>query len=66
MARREIVAGQRFQQADSSSVWEVQSLTKDGEGIPHARLTRVGDNTDIKMISVAALRDSRLYKLASA
>jgi hypothetical protein len=63
MARREVQPGQRFQQTDSSSVWEVMDLTKDGEGIPHARLIRVGDSTAVKMISVSALKDPRLYKL---
>jgi hypothetical protein len=63
MARREVQSGQRYQQAESSSVWEVMDLTKDGEGIAHARLIRVGDPTAVKMISVSALKDARLYKL---
>jgi hypothetical protein len=63
MARREVQSGQRYQQAESSSVWEVIDLTSDGEGIAHARLTRVGDPTAVKMISVLALKDGRLYKL---
>jgi len=63
MARREVQAGQRYQQAESTSVWEVTDLTKDGEGIPHARLMRVGDPTAVKMLSTSALKDPRLYKL---
>lgn len=63
MARREVIAGQKYQQTGSSSTWEVMDLTKDGEGIGHARLTRVGDPTAIKMISFSALRDQRLYRL---
>jgi hypothetical protein len=63
MARREVQSGQRYQQAESSSVWEVMDLTADGEGIAHARLIRVGDPTAVKMISVSALKDARLYKL---
>jgi hypothetical protein len=63
MARREVQSGQRYQQAESSSVWEVMDLTNDGEGIAHARLIRVGDPTAVKMISVSALKDARLYKL---
>lgn len=63
MARREVQPGQKYQQTESSSVWEVIDLTKDGEGIAHARLLRVGDPTAVKMISVSALRDQRLYKL---
>lgn len=62
MARRDVQPGQKFQQADSTSVWEVMEMTKDGEGIAHARLVRVGDATAVKMISVSALRDPRLYK----
>lgn len=63
MARREVLPGQRYQQTESTSVWEVRDLTKDGEGIAHARIVRVGDPTAVKMISVSALKDSRLYKL---
>jgi hypothetical protein len=63
MARREVQPGQKYQQAESSSVWEVIDLTKDGEGIAHARLLRVGDPTAAKMISVSALKDPRLYRL---
>ncbi len=63
MARREVLPGQRYQQSESTSIWEVRDLTKDGEGIAHARLMRVGDPTAVKMISVSALRDARLYRL---
>ena len=63
MARREVQAGQKYQQTDSTSVWTVMDLTKDGEGIAHARLIRVGDPTAVKMISISALRDQRLYRL---
>lgn len=63
MARREVVAGQRYQPVDSSAVWEVRELVKDAEGIVHARMTKVGDPTALKMISASALKDTRLYKL---
>lgn len=63
MARREVVAGQRYQPVDSSAVWEVRELVKDAEGIVHARMVKVGDPTALKMISALALRDGRLYKL---
>lgn len=63
MARREVAAGQKYQPTDSSAVWEVRELVKDAEGIVHARMTKVGDPTALKMISASALRDSRLYKL---
>ncbi|MBC7951230.1 MAG: hypothetical protein H7Z12_05315 [Rhodospirillaceae bacterium] len=41
----------------------MRELVKDSEGITHARLMKVGDPTAIKMISVSALKDARLYKL---
>ena len=63
MARREVQAGQKFRQTDTSSIWEVLDLRKDAEGIAHARLIRVSDLT-AKTISVLALRDPRLYRLA--
>lgn len=63
MARREVVAGQRYQPVDSSTQWEVRELVKDAEGIVHARLARVGDPTRVKTLSVVALKDARLYKL---
>lgn len=62
MSRRDVQQGQKYRQADSSSVWEVQDLVSDREGIPHARLRRVGDRTAVKMISVSALKDQRLYR----
>ncbi|WP_142849688.1 hypothetical protein [Telmatospirillum sp. J64-1] len=63
MARRDIQQGQHYRKMDADSVWEVIGLTDDREGIRHARLARVGDPSNIKMISVSALRDSKLYKL---
>ena len=63
MARREVQTGQRFQQVDSPSVWEVVDIVKDAEGIAHARMVRVGDPNTRKTISVMALRDNRLYRL---
>lgn len=66
MAKREVLAGQRYQPVGSSSVWEVVEMVKDAEGIPHARLVRVGDPTASKMLSAPALRDARLYRLLPA
>ncbi len=66
MARREVAAGQRYQPVGSSTEWEVRELVRDGEGIVHARMTKVGDATAHKMISASALRDSRLYRLVAA
>jgi hypothetical protein len=63
MARREVQIGQRYQPTDSTSVWEVRDMTKDAEGIAHARLVKAGDPTAVKMISASALNDPRLYRL---
>lgn len=63
MARREVSVGQRYQSTDSNAVWEVRELVKDAEGIGHARLMKAADPTVVKMISVSALRDTRLYRL---
>jgi len=63
MARREIETGQRFQQPGARSVWVVVGLLDDAEGIQHARIRRDDDETSVKMISVSALKDGRLYRL---
>ena len=61
MARRDVQPVQKYRQAGSTFVWEVQNLVKDGGGVLHARLIRVGDKTSGKMISVSALKDPRLF-----
>ena len=63
MARREVQPGQKYQKSEATSIWAVQDLIQDGEGIAHARIIRVGDPTAVKMIAVSALRDPRLYRL---
>ena len=63
MARREVESGQKYRQPESSVTWVVVDLTQDAEGIAHARLVRFNDATAVKMISVSALKDPRLYKL---
>jgi len=66
MARRDVQPGQTYQKLDTATLWEVTSITKDGEGIPHARLAKVGDPASTKLISVPALKDARLYKLVES
>ena len=61
--RREVVIGQRYQTTDGTAVWVVTELANDAEGISHARLTRVGDATAAKTLSLSALRDPKLFKL---
>jgi hypothetical protein len=63
MARREVEPGQIYRQPSGSASWLVVNLTQDAEGIPHARLVRGDDATEVKMISVSALKDNRLYRL---
>jgi hypothetical protein len=62
MARREIEPGQKYQQPGARTVWVVVDLLDDAEGIQHARLRRDDDLTSVKMISVSALKDGRLYR----
>ena len=64
MARREVQPGQQYQQVGSTAVWQVVDIAKDAEGIAHARLVRVGDATSRKTLSLVALKDSRLFRLA--
>lgn len=61
--RREVQPGQKYQQAGDLSLWEIQALRDDNQGIVHARMVRVGDRRTLKMVSVPALKDPRLYKL---
>ncbi len=60
--RRDVLSGQRYLPVDSSVVWEVREMSLDAAGIQHARLVRLDDPTTVKMISVSALRDPRLYR----
>jgi len=60
--RRDVAIGQRYQPIDTTALWEVFELTKDAIGIQHARVVRVGEPTEVKMIAVSALKDPRLYR----
>ena len=48
----EVEPGQRFEH--NGVGWEVVEL-RSLNGIPHVRIARVGDPTDVKLISVGAL-----------
>jgi hypothetical protein len=61
--RREVEPGQKFRQPGGRALWVVVELMHDAEGIPHARLVRSDDSTMVKMISVSALQDGRLYRM---
>jgi len=50
----DIQVGQRFQQNRIS--WEVMDLTF-ANGIPHVQISKVGNPTECKLISVTALYD---------
>ncbi len=50
--RSDVELGQRFKQ--NGVAWEVVELCS-LSGIPHVRVVRVGDPTELKLISVSAL-----------
>ncbi len=50
--RSDVEPGQRFKQ--NGVAWEVVEL-RSLNGIPHVRIVRVGDPTELKLISVSAL-----------
>lgn len=57
--------GQRFQKADGTGiVFEVIDLVE-RSGMPHARLSRLDNPTEERVIAIAALRDKRLFTAAS-
>jgi hypothetical protein len=63
MPKLDIRKGQRFCNADASFiVWVVDGLLEDSAGVPHVRLRRVNDPNTVKTLSIAALRDGRLYR----
>ena len=63
MPRREVEPGQKYRPTSGNALWQVVDLVQDGEGIAHARLIRLDDSTTVKMISVSALKDARLYRI---
>ncbi len=50
--RSDVEPGQRFKQ--NGVAWEAVEL-RSLNGIPHVRIVRVGDPTELKLISVSAL-----------
>jgi len=50
----DIQVGQRFQQ--NRIAWEVMDLTF-ANGIPHVQISKVGNPTECKLISVTTLHD---------
>ncbi|OIQ98451.1 hypothetical protein GALL_195770 [mine drainage metagenome] len=61
--RSGVQPGQHYRQNGSPLVWRVEDMPAAGDTPPHARLCRVDDPTSVKLLSVAALREQRLYKL---
>ncbi|MBM3598289.1 MAG: hypothetical protein FJX35_08745 [Alphaproteobacteria bacterium] len=60
--KRSVEAGQRFQVVDKTAyVWEVERVS-DKHGIPHASLTRVGEATERRLVSVTILLDRGRYR----
>ncbi len=52
--RSAVAPGQRFKQ--NSVTWEIEKL-RSIDGIPHAKIVKIGDPTERKLISVRALLD---------
>jgi hypothetical protein len=66
MRRFEVREGQRYCKSDApSSVWIVAAVLKEGAGPPHARLISASEQTTIRTVAIAALKDPRLYRLVS-
>jgi len=60
--KRSVESGQRFQVVDKTAhVWEVERVS-DKHGIPHASLTRVGEATERRLVSVTILLDRSRYR----
>jgi hypothetical protein len=65
---REIRIGERFKKVSHSSrgspngeVFEVGNIRVEGCVVPHAQIFNLTNPTDRKLISVDALRDTKLY-----
>ncbi len=65
---REVRIGERFKTVSQSAygspngeVFEVRKVLVDGCIVPHAKLISMTNPTDHKLISVDALRDTKLY-----
>ena len=65
---REVRIGERFKTVSRSSygspngeVFEVGSIRVEGCVVPHAQIFNLTNPTDRKLISVDALRDTKLY-----
>jgi hypothetical protein len=66
MRETEISRGQCFQKADGTRiVFKVIELVERAH-MPHARLSRLDNPGDERVIAIAALRDKRLFVPASA
>lgn len=64
MKTQDVKIGQRFRKRDrTAQVWEVVAIGAAHDPIPHVRLIREGDPSDIKVVSVVALIDSSYYVL---
>ena len=65
MRETKVSRGQRFQKADGTGiVFEVIELV-DRSGMPHARLSRLDNPSEERVIATVALTDKRLFVAAS-
>lgn len=57
------LVGNRFQRASPPhSLWQVEQVVNDLEGLPHARLVNVDSPADSRMISASTLVNRNFYK----
>ena len=58
------VAGRGIFGQLSTAIWEVERVTLGSDGLEYARLVRVRDRKDQKVVSLEALLDRNLFELA--
>lgn len=62
----EITVGMIFERHGAPHIrWVIEALTHVG-GIPHVYLQRIGDPTDVRLLSVSALADEREFHRVEA
>jgi|HubBroStandDraft_5_1064220.scaffolds.fasta_scaffold4437153_1 hypothetical protein len=64
MKPQDVRVGQRFRKRDKTSqVWQVVAIGAAHDPIPHVRLVREGEPSDIKVVSILALVDVSYFSL---
>ncbi|HUN49961.1 MAG TPA: hypothetical protein VMU42_02540 [Candidatus Sulfotelmatobacter sp.] len=66
MKPQDVKIGQRFRKRDKTAqVWQVVAIGAAHDPIPHIRLVREAEPSDIKVVSVLTLIDVRHFSLES-